>query len=110
MADKTSSEFIRPDWVPAVPDGMRVLVVGASGGIGRAVCSMLAAGSACTIGAHGASAVPDSENFTGSGAATILTFQKRFESQTDCEMLVDEFCEAAGGIDALIHLVGCPQF
>lgn len=115
MADKNPSAFVRPDWVPAVPDGMRILVVGASGGIGTAVCRMLAAGSACTIGAHGGRAAPDPEQFTagaqdGAGRAKVLPLQKKFESEDDCTALVDEFCAAAGGIDALVHLSGALGF
>ena len=42
------SEFTRPDWMPQVPDGMRILVTGATGGLGRAVVAMLADGSDCS--------------------------------------------------------------
>lgn len=112
MADKTTSAFTRPDWVPTVASGMRILVVGASGGIGGAVCSMLATGSECTIGAHGGSVAPDSGRFLDGGAtrATIIPLQKRFETEDDCVELVEEFCEQAGGIDALVHLSGALGF
>ena len=112
MADKTTSAFIRPDWVPTVASGMRILVVGASGGIGGAVCSMLAAGSECMIGAHGGTAAPDPEKFFkgGAGRATIIPLQRRFETEDDCAALVEEFCARAGGIDALVHLSGALSF
>jgi len=110
MADKSSSPFLRPDWVPAVPDGMRILVAGGSGGIGRAVCSMLAAGSKCTIGVHGANAAPDAAAFERGAGAEIISLQKRFETEADCIDLVGDFCDAAGGIDALIHLSGALHF
>ena len=42
-------------WVPQVESGMRVLITGATGGLGRAVVAMLLDGSDCIIGAHGAS-------------------------------------------------------
>lgn len=112
MADKPQSEFIRPDWVPSVPVGTRILVVGASGGIGTALCRLLAAGSECVIGAHGGSDAPSSEHFTGGTAtrATILPMQQRFDGEADCAALVDAFCEKAGGIDALVHLSGALHF
>ena len=46
--------FARPDWVPRVPPGMRILIAGASGGLGRALVQMLLEASDCVIGAHGA--------------------------------------------------------
>ena len=106
MAEESTSPFMRPDWVPAVGDGMRILVVGGSGSIGGAVCRMLARGSDCTIGIHGATTTSGLSGFSSSAAANIVTLQKRFETETDCVTLVEEFCKKAGGIDALIHLSG----
>lgn len=112
MANDPKSVFVRPDWAPQVPDGFRILVAGASGGIGTAVCRMLAERSRCTVGAHGATAAPDPARYTG-GAATDTTFlpiRRRLEDAADCEALVDEFCERAGGIDAFVHLSGALHF
>lgn len=112
MTENPPNEFIRPDWVPSVPSGMRILVVGASGGIGTAVCRMLAAGSDCVIGAHGGSAAPAPETYL-SGADTgtkIIPLEKKFADEQDCIDLVDAFCERAGGIDALVHLSGALSF
>ena len=36
------NQFVKPDWLPSVLSGMRVLVTGASSGIGRAVALGLA--------------------------------------------------------------------
>ena len=80
MAEKPANEFIRPDWVPSVPTGTRILVVGASGGIGTAVCRMLAAGSDCVIGAHGGSAAPSPDRYLDGGTtdAKIIPLEKKF--------------------------------
>lgn len=56
------SAFIRPDWTPKVENGSRVLIAGATGGLGRALVAMLLEGSDCVIGAHGASQVFDSSD------------------------------------------------
>ena len=112
MAEKPVNEFIRPDWVPSVPAGMRILVVGASGGIGTAVCRMLAAGSDCVIGAHGGSAAPSPDRYLDGATtrASIIPLEKKFSGERDCVDLVDEFCAHAGGIDALVHLSGALSF
>ena len=112
MAEKPVNEFLRPDWVPSVAGGMRILVVGASGGIGTAVCRMLAAGSDCVIGAHGGSVALSPEKFLDDTmtAATIIPLKKRFAGEQDCIDLVDDFCNRAGGIDALVHLSGALNF
>lgn len=108
MGEKSASPFTHPGWVPTVPDGMRILVVGGSGGIGTTVCSMLATGSDCTIGLHGASTKPDLSIFESS--ADIISLHRNLESEEDCLSLVDEFCDEAGGIDGLVHLSGGLNF
>ena len=35
----TVNPFNRPGWVPRVPDGSRILITGASGGLGRALAA-----------------------------------------------------------------------
>ena len=98
------SPFVRPDWLPRVPDGMRILIAGASGGLGIALVHMLLEGSECTIGAHGSS-----KDFPHDDPR-ILPLRKRFESEQDCVALVDEFANRAGGIDALVVLSGAIHF
>lgn len=112
MAEKPVNEFIRPDWVPSVPSGMRILVVGASGGIGTALCRMLAAGSDCVIGAHGGSAAPSPDKYLDDAntGATIIPLEKKLTGERDCIDLVDTFCDRAGGLDALVHLSGALSF
>ncbi len=94
-----TSPFIRPDWVPAVPSGSRILVTGATGGLGRALVSMLREGSDCVVGAHGASQ-------SLADAPGVIPLQRRFDGEADCRAVVDEFAEKAGGIDALVVLSG----
>ncbi|MBL6933135.1 MAG: SDR family oxidoreductase [Rhodospirillales bacterium] len=94
------SALHRPDWTPQVDIGMRILITGATGGLGRALVGMLLEGSDCIIGAHGASQSIDA------GDERIIPLNRTFESEQDCRGLVDEFAEKAGGIDALVVLSG----
>lgn len=98
------STFKRPDWTPQIPEGMRVLVTGATGGLGRALVDMLLQGPDCTIGAHG-----NSQAFESSDPR-IIPLQKFFSSEEDCTALVDDFEARAGGINALVVLSGAIHF
>ena len=100
----TENTFNRPDWTPKVPDGMRILITGATGGLGTALVRMLLDGSDCVIGAHGASKETE---FTGD---RIIPLQRAFEGEADCAAVVEEFAEKAGGIDALVVLSGAIHF
>lgn len=104
MAIEGPSPFRRPDWVPRLPSGARVLVVGASGGIGRALVAMLRESDGCVIGMHGRSKAPEA---TGENE---IPLQQRLESEADCMALVEAFRTRAGGIDALVHLAGAIHF
>jgi len=94
------SVYTRPDWTPRVDNDLRILISGATGGLGRALVGMLLEGSDCIIGAHGASQSIDI------GDERIIALQRTFEGEEDCRGLVDEFAEKAGGIDALVVLSG----
>lgn len=98
------SEFKRPGWVPQVPSGARILVTGATGGLGRALVEMLLQGPDCIIGAHGNTQTSESDD------ARIMPLQKALADDADCRSLVDEFANAAGGIDALVVLSGAIHF
>lgn len=89
-----------PGWAPRPRDGARILVVGASGGLGRSVADMLAAAGNCSIGLHGASALPDCDG------DNVIAIQRRFETEADCIAVVEEFADRAGGIDGLVLLNG----
>lgn len=95
------SPFVLPDWVPSVASGQRVLIAGASGGLGRAVVSMLRKGSDCVIGAHG-----DTQAVDAAGDDRIVPLRASLSDETSCAGLVDAFCDRAGGIDALVMLAG----
>ena len=97
------STFTLPDWIPRVESGKRILITGATGGLGRALVTMLMKGSDCIIGAHGASQSIDMDD------DRIIALKRHFQNQQDCQTLVDEFVEKAGGIDALVVLAGSIQ-
>ena len=98
------TSFKRPDWTPTVNPGARILVTGASGGLGRALVDMLLEGSDCVIGAHGAQGRHPSED------ERVIHLNKAFENENDCTALVGEFMDQAGGIDALVVLSGGIHF
>ena len=83
---------------------IRYLVTGASGGLGSALVSMLLAGSDCIVGAHGAT------KKAGFDDARVHHIVRPFNGEPDCRAVVDEFCERAGGIDALVSLTGGIHF
>ena len=89
-----------PDWTPRPMDGSRILVVGASGGIGRTVVDMLSQAANCVVGAHRATAPPPKT------MPHVHDLQRRFKTESDCTSLVDEFVELSGGIDGLVLLNG----
>lgn len=96
--------FSRPDWAPHVPAGQRILVAGATGGLGSALVHMLLEGPDCVIGAHGASRMFESDD------ARVLPLQAQFTTEESCTALVEEFCDKAGGIDAIVVLSGAIEF
>ena len=93
-----------PDWKPRVDPGMRILITGATGGLGRALVAMLLAGPECAIGAHGASQIYPKDD------PRIVPIRRRLEGEADCLAVVEEFVEAAGGLDALVVLSGAIHF
>ncbi|CCQ75494.1 SDR family NAD(P)-dependent oxidoreductase [Magnetospira sp. QH-2] len=98
------NRFEEPDWIPRLTPGTRVLVAGASGGLGRALVTMLLEGSDCVIGAHGGSKTPTSVD------PRVIPLRQSFNGAADCEAVVDAFVEQAGGIDALVTLSGAIHF
>ena len=99
-----TNPFIRPGWVPRVEPGKRILVIGASGGLGRALVDMLLEGSDCVIGAHGATKTHPAAD------KRLIPILRSFKDESDCVAVVDEFCNKAGGIDALVCLSGAIHF
>ena len=76
-------------------------MVGASGGLGRAVVDMLRSGSDCAVGAHG-----DSKDYPGDESDRLIKLRRTLETEDDCVALVDAFRDQAGGIDGLVMLAG----
>ena len=98
------TKFHRPDWTPKATDGSRILITGASGGLGSALVAMLLEGSDCVIGAHGASKQFKTKD------DRVIPLKRTFDGEADCVAVVDDFAEAAGGIDALVVLSGAIEF
>lgn len=96
--------FSPPNWTPQVNPGSRILITGASGGLGKALVAMLLKGPACVIGAHGASKVVACDD------PRVIPLRKAFSTEADCVAVVEEFCAKAGGIDALVVLSGGLHF
>jgi len=96
--------FTPPDWVPSVSAGMRVLITGATGGLGRSLVGMLIKGSTCTIGAHGSSQTSQFAN------DRIIPLSQTFSDENSCCALVDNYVEKTGGIDALVILSGSIRY
>lgn len=96
--------FSRPDWIPRVEPGARILITGASGGLGVPLVKILLEGSECIIGAHGAT------KDTGINDDRVIPILRPFNGEADCLAVVDEFCDKAGGIDALVVLSGAIHF
>lgn len=92
-----------PNWTPSIPPGKRVLVVGASGGIGIALVKMLVKQKGLYIGAHFATNDKELKNIT---YRNIKLFQKNINSGNDCGFLVQEFCNWRNGIDMIIISIG----
>jgi len=92
--------FEKPNWAPQVPEGSRILVVGASGGIGNAVVKMLVDGSSCIVGAQGRNMdrILTHED--------VIPLQASLATLDDCEQLIDCFVEKTGGIDGIVILSG----
>ncbi len=103
MSDEMNG-YRAPDWAPKPVDGMRILVTGATGGLGRALVDMLLRSDVARVGAHGGTQTFES------GDARVLPMVRKLESDADCEAVVDAFTEKAGGIDALVALSGAIHF
>ncbi|GAB6052581.1 3-oxoacyl-[acyl-carrier-protein] reductase [Magnetospira thiophila] len=99
------NRFEKPDWVPAVSKGSRILIIGASGGLGTALTQMLLEGSDCVIGVHGATKKPRVET-----SDRLIQLRQSFNSCADCERVIDTFVDKAGGMDALVVLSGGIHF
>lgn len=89
-----------PNWVPKLEKHQRILVTGASGGIGRVLISMLQEGSDCTLGFHASTATMPT------ASDSLIPLQKQLNGEADCQNLIDQFVSKTQGIDGLVILVG----
>jgi len=94
-----------PNWSPKVEDGARILVIGASGGLGSAVVDMLLDHSDCIVGAHGAS-----KPYARHDDPRVVSLIRPFHSEADCIATVDDFIAAAGGLDGIVLMSGRLNF
>lgn len=93
-----------PDWFPRLEKDAKILVVGASGGIGQALVKMFLDGPSCMIGAHRSTSKPlllPSET-----PHKMFDLQADLKADLDCQNLVNDFVDKAGGITGLVVLCG----
>jgi 3-oxoacyl-[acyl-carrier protein] reductase len=102
----TVNEFNSPKWTPQLPSGTRVLIAGASGGLGTPLVKMMLNGNDdCLIGAHGATKL-----FDANSDPRVYSIQQPITCEADCLSIVNDFVGYAGGIDALVMLSGRIHF
>ncbi len=99
-----SKKFSFPSWVPKVHSEFKILIVGASGGIGQAVIRLLLQGPECFIGAHRATS--KSYPYKSYKKHHIIDIQSELKTDADCRNFVDTFVDSTGSIDALVVLCG----
>ena len=92
------------NWFPKCKDGSKILILGASGGIGRAVLGMLEHSKDTVVGLHyqNPNNLPDRKNY--------IPLQKTLADESDCRCVLDEFIEKSGGLDILLNLAGGIHF
>jgi len=90
---------------PCVAKGSRVLITGASGGIGLALVKKLLLQKGLCLGAHYATQDNKLSSLVKKHK-TLKLFKKNFLSEKDCTGLVDAFLKFSGGIDALVVCSG----
>jgi 3-oxoacyl-[acyl-carrier protein] reductase len=98
------NDIVLPDWVPQVAIDARILVIGATGGLGQTLVNMLIRSPGCIIGAHGAS-----QEFPNNDPR-IIPLTGFFQGEPDCTSIIDAFVKKAGGIDGLVVLSGGIHF
>ncbi|HOL35925.1 MAG TPA: SDR family oxidoreductase [bacterium] len=92
-----------PGWVPLLEDHSCILVVGASGGIGKSLVKMMLK-SNVNIGCHFATNRESLREFEH--YENVKFFPKVFSNGSDCKSLVEEFYAWKKKIDALVVLSG----
>jgi NAD(P)-dependent dehydrogenase (short-subunit alcohol dehydrogenase family) len=85
-------------------EGRRLLVVGATSGVGRAIAAAAAAGGARVVAVGRRSDRLDELVTQGHGEVVGVPADVRLEA--DCARVVDETVAALGGLDALVYATG----
>ena len=90
-----------------IPTGSRILVTGASGGIGEALVKLLCNFS-CKIGFHSMrSAIPENlVRYAETNGTLLEKISGNFLNSSDSHDAIHRFCSLWGGIDALVQLHG----
>lgn len=91
-------------FIPQCKKGSKILVIGASGGIGRALLGLLAKSEAEIIGAHYSKNIPE---YASSNCCLI---QRELSTESDCNHVIEEFIKKAGGLDVVVNLAGGIHF
>jgi len=97
-----TSEIIKESY-PKAKKGSKILIIGGTGGIGKALQKMLRTSEKIFLGVHGTAEIfNDKENF--------LYIKKTLNSENDCHYVLQKFINTAGGIDILVNLAGGIHF
>ncbi len=98
------NSFTSPDWCPKLKPGQKVLITGATGGIGSALVKLLLNSEDCLIGAHGHTKKLDWNN------NRVIPIYSEFTGEKSCSSVLEEFVKKAGGLNAIIILSGAIKF
>lgn len=90
---------------PRIPKGMRILVIGASGGIGSTLVKALIEQEDMWVGAHYASQKRNLEKLS-KNQIRLKLFKKKFQSEKDCIEVVKKFYKWSRRLDALVVCSG----
>ena len=94
------NRFSQPEWHPRILSDQKILIIGATGGIGKSLLSFLSESRDCIIGAHG------NKNTVSQRSDKIIPIQKALDGEGACEEIIDKFTREAGGLDATVILSG----
>ena len=94
------NSFDQPNWFPKPKPGQKILITGATGGIGRQLVSMLLGTPDCIIGAHG------NTNKVEWDDDRVFPIYQELVGESSCQFVIEEFVRKARGLDAIVVLSG----